>query len=87
MEVILIIAVAVMFIYGYYIVAGIDKMLSENRKIIENDEYKNGPSAIMLTGNMSDEDIMNEIRMFRQEYAQTCIVLYAMPDINNTYEK
>ena len=75
-DIILIISVLGVFVFGYFLMARLDKFLDENRKAIEKEEEKKEPSCILLTEEMSDEDIAGEVRKFRETHEGTRIILY-----------
>ncbi len=79
-DIILIISVLCVFVFGYFLMARLDKFLDENRKAIEKEEEKKEPSCVMLTEDMSDEDIVEEIKKFREAHEKTRIVLYDSSD-------
>ncbi|MBE6672742.1 MAG: hypothetical protein E7599_04395 [Ruminococcaceae bacterium] len=77
---ILIISVLGTLVFGYFLMARLDKYLDENRKAIEKEEEKKEPSCVMLTEEMSDEDIAEEVRKFRETHEGTRIILYDSSD-------
>ena len=54
----------------------LDRFLSENRKSIEEKSGKTEPSRIMLTNDLSDEEILNEIRQFCVKHKNARIVIF-----------
>ena len=64
------------FVFGYFLMARLDKFLDENRKAIEKEDEKREPSCIMLTEEMSDEEIATEVKRFRDKHIGARIVLY-----------
>lgn len=79
-DIILIISVLGVFVFGYFLMARLDKFLEENRKAIEKEEEKKEPSCVMLTEEMSDEDIVEEVKKFRETHKGTRIILYDSSD-------
>ena len=79
-DIILIISVLCVFVFGYFLMARLDKFLEENRKAIEKEEEKKEPSCVMLTEEMSDEDIVEEVKKFRETHKGTRIILYDSSD-------
>ena len=79
-DIILIISVLGTIVFGYFLMTRLDKFLDENRKAIEKEEEKKKPSCVMLTEEMSDEDIAEEVRKFRQTHECTRIILYDSSD-------
>jgi len=68
------------FVFGYFLMARLDKFLDENRKAIEKENEKREPSCVMLTEEMSDEEIATEVKRFRDKHASARIVLYDSAD-------
>ena len=69
------ISVLSVFVSGFFIMKKLDKFLDENRKDIKIEEKKE-PSYIMLTNEMSDEEITDEIHRFRETHENIQIILY-----------
>ncbi len=78
--ILLILFVLVVLVFGYFLMAGLDKLLDENRRAIEKENEKKEPSCVMLTEDMSDEDIAEEVRIFRENHKSIRIVLYDCAD-------
>ena len=79
-DIVLLIAVLGIFVFGYFLMGRLDKFLDENRKAIEKENEKKEPTCIMLTEEMSDEEIAAEVKRFRDKHAAARIVLYDSPD-------
>ena len=79
-DILLILCVLGVFVFGYFLMARLDKFLDENRKAIEKENEKREPSCVMLTEEMSDEEIATEVKRFRDKHASTRIVLYDSTD-------
>ena len=75
-EVLLVLAVLLLFGYVYILMGKLDRFLSENRKSIEEKSGKTEPSRIMLTNDLSDEEILNEIRQFCVKHKNAIIVIF-----------
>ncbi|MBQ2987103.1 MAG: hypothetical protein IJE23_06430 [Tyzzerella sp.] len=75
-EVLLVLAVLLLFGYVYILMGKLDRFLSENRKSIEEKSEKTEPSRIMLTNDLSDEEILNEIRQFCVKHKNARIVIF-----------
>ncbi len=80
-DIVLIIAVLGVFVFGYFLMARLDKFLDENRKTIKKESEKKEPSCVMLTEELTDEEITEEIRRFKSKHEGTCIMLYYSNDI------
>ena len=83
-EIILIISGLGVFVFGYFLMARLDQFLEENRKAIEKEEEKNEPSCVMLTEELSDEEIATEVKRFRDKHARARIVLYDSSDTESS---
>ena len=79
-DILLILCVLGVFVFGYFLMARLDKLLDENRKAIEKENEKIEPSCVMLTEEMSDEEIATEVKRFRDKHASARIVLYDSTD-------
>lgn len=75
-EVLLVLAVLLLVGYVYFLMRKLDRFLSENRKSIEEKSGKTEPSRIMLTNDLSDEEILNEIRQFCVKHKNARIVIF-----------
>ena len=80
-DILLILCVLGVFVFGYFLMARLDKFLDENRKAIEKEDEKREPSCIMLTEEMSDEEITDEVKRFREKHGSTRVLIY---DSNDT---
>ncbi len=83
-EAILIIAVLGAFVYGYFLMAKLDTFLDENRKAIKKENEKKEPSCVMLTEELSEEEIVEEVRRFKTKHERTRIMLYDSSDTELT---
>ncbi|MBP3411973.1 MAG: hypothetical protein J6K89_01805 [Oscillospiraceae bacterium] len=79
-DIILILSVLGVFAYGYFLMVRLDRFLDENRKAIEKETEKTEPSYVMLTEEMSEEEMVEEVRRFRKKHESTRIVLYDSSD-------
>ena len=79
-DILLILCVLGVFVFGYFLMARLDKFLDENRKAIEKENEKREPSCVMLTEEMSDEEIATEVKRFRDKHIGARIVLYDSAD-------
>ncbi len=79
-DIVLVVSVLGVFVFGYFLMARLDKFLDENRKAIEKENEKREPSCVMLTEEMSDEEIATEVKRFRDRHASARIVLYDSSD-------
>ena len=80
-DIVLALAVLGVFVLGYFLMARLDKFLDENRIAIEKENEKKEPSCVMLTEELTDEEITEEIRRFRSKHEGTRIMIYDSNDI------
>ncbi len=74
-DVILIIAVAVVMIFGFFIMKRLDVFLEENRKSIEKEqEEKDRPLEFIDTENY--ENTISEIEDFKKHHKKVAIVMF-----------
>lgn len=79
-ETVLIAAVLLAFKYGYSLIKKLDKFLDESHQAIEKESEKKEPSCVMLTEELSDEEIAAEIQRFRAKHERIRIMLYEGAD-------
>ena len=75
-DILLILCVLGVFVFGYFLMARLDKFLDENRKAIEKENEKREPSCVMLTDSLTDDEILEEIRRFRNRHKESHILIY-----------
>lgn len=64
-NIILIMAVVLVFAFGFYLMKCLDNFLNENYKNIQTEINAKVPSYVMLTSDLTDDELMEEIRHFR----------------------
>ncbi len=75
-DIILIVAVLGVMVFGFYIMKRLDKFLYENRKRIEQEENEKEQSCEMLTTDLSDEELVERIREYQRKHGNAQIALY-----------
>ena len=75
-DIILAIAVLGAMLFGFFVMKRLDKFLDENGKRSEQVKKKKEPNCVMLTTNMSDEDIVKNIRTYEKQRGDSYIALY-----------
>lgn len=83
-EVLLAIVLIILGVYGYFLMKKLDCFLIDNHKTIQTENEKIEPSHIMLTNNLSDEEIMVEISLFRAKHEKMKILI--CDDVDETNE-
>ena len=75
-EALLIVAVLCVFAVVFFLLAKLDGFLAENRKAIEQESEKTGPSYIVLAGDLTEEELQKEIDRYRERHANIRILVY-----------
>ena len=79
-DIILVVAVLGVMVFGFFVMKRLDKFLDENRKRIEQEEKEKEPRCIMLTTDMTDEELIKNIRTYEKQRGDTYITLYQDED-------
>ena len=79
-DIILVVSVLAAVVFGFFVMKRLDKFLDENRKRIEQAEDKKEPSCVMLTTDMTDEELIKNIRTYEKKRGDAYITLYQDED-------
>ena len=79
-DIILVVAVLGVMIFGFFVMKRFDKFLDENRKRIEQEEKEKEPSCVMLTTDMTDEELIKNIRTYEKQRGDAYITIYQDED-------
>ena len=79
-DIILVVAVLGVMIFGFFVMKRLDKFLDENRKRIEQEEKEKEPSCVMLTTDMTYEELIKNIRTYEKQRGDAYITLYQDED-------
>ena len=79
-DIILVVAVLGVMVFGFFVMRRLDKFLDENRKRIEQEEKEKEPSCVMLTTDMTDEELIKNIRIYEKQRGDAYITLYQDED-------
>ena len=79
-DIILVVAVLGVTVFGFFVMKRLDKFLDENRKRIEQEEKEKEPSCVMLTTDMTDEELIKNIRTYEKQRGDAYITLYQDED-------
>ena len=79
-DIILVVAVLGVMVFGFFVMKRLDKFLDENRKRIEQEDKEKEPSCIMLTTDMTDEELIKNIRTYEKKRGDAHITLYQDED-------
>ena len=85
-DIILVVAVLGVMAFGFFVIKRLDKFLDENRKCIEHKEKEKDKKSrcLMLTTDMTDEELINIIRTYEKQHGDAHITLYQ--NENELYE-
>ena len=78
-DIILVVAVLGVMVFGFFVMKRLDKFLDGNRKRIE-EEKKKEPSCVMLTTDLTDEELIKNIRTYEKQHGDAYITLYQDED-------
>ena len=79
-DIILVVAVLGVMVFGFFVMKRLDKFLDENRKRIEQEEKEKEPSCVMLTTDMTDEELIKNIRTYEKRRGDAYITLHQDED-------
>ena len=79
-EILLAAGIIALFAYGYYLMGTLDAFLGEKRKSIRKRSEIREPSCLMITEDMPDEKIVEEVKDFRERHEKTKIFLFGTDD-------
>ncbi len=79
-DIILVVAVLGVMVFGFFVLKRLDKFHGENRKRIEQEEKEKEPSCVMLTTDMTDEELIKNIRTYEKQHGDAYITLYQDED-------
>ena len=82
-DVILIIAVVAVMIFGFFIMKMIDVFLEENRKAIEKENQKKEIPLMFLDAE-NNEKAISDIELFRQKHRDVRTVVYDESEVDLT---
>lgn len=76
-EVIILISVLLIFLFGFYIARKMDRLLEEDYIDIQKENEAKEPSCVMLTDEMTEDEMIQEIRQFRAKHKDVKILIYS----------
>lgn len=82
-DVIVIIAVTAVIVFGFFIMKRLDAFLEENRKAIEKENQKKEIPLMFLDAE-NNEKAISDIELFRQKYRDVRIVVYDESEVDLT---
>ena len=79
-DIILVVAVLGVMVFGFFVMKRLDKFLDENRKRTEQEEKEKEPSCVMLTTDMTNKELIKNIRTYERQLGDAYITLYQDED-------
>ena len=79
-DIILVVAVLGVMVFGFFVMKRLDKFFDENRKRLEQEEKEKEPRCVMLTTDMTDEELIKNIRTYEKQRGDAYITLYQDED-------
>ena len=74
-ELLLIVSLLAVFVFGFYLISRLDRFLEENRKALLKENESCEPSEVLLPPGLSDSEILSEIHRFRETHGTVDIIL------------
>ena len=74
-ELLLIVSLLAVFVFGFYLISRLDRFLEENRKELLKENESCEPSEVLLPHGLSDSEILSEIRRFQETHGTVDIIL------------
>lgn len=74
-ELLLIVSLLAVFVFGFYLMSRLDRFLEENRKALLKENESCEPSEVLLPHGLSDSEILSEIRRFQETHGTVDIIL------------
>lgn len=74
-ELLLIVSLLAVFVFGFYLMSRLDRFLEENRKVLLKENESCEPSEVLLPHGLSDSEILSEIRRFQETHGTVDIIL------------
>ena len=75
-ELLLIVNLLTVFVFGFYLISRLDRFLEENRKALLKENESCEPSKVLLPHGLSESEILCEIRRFRETHGNVDIILF-----------
>ena len=74
-ELLLIVSLLAVFVFGFFLMGRLDRFLDEDRKALLKENETREPSEILLPQGLSDSEILSEIHRFRETHGKVDIIL------------
>ena len=74
-ELLLIVSLLAVFVFGFYLMSRLDRFLEKNRKALLKENESCEPSKVLLPQGLSESEILCGIRRFRETHGNVDIIL------------
>lgn len=74
-ELMLIVSLLAVFVFGFFLMGRLDRFIEENRKALLKEDESCEPSEVLLPQGLSDSEILSEIHRFRETHGKVDIIL------------
>ncbi len=74
-DIILVVCLIAMGIYGYFLMGRLDKFLDENRKAIAKQQAEQKKPYIILKKDVNGETVKKQVERFRGDHPCACVVV------------
>lgn len=74
-DIILVVCLIAMGVYGYFLMGKLDKFLDENRKAIAKQQAERRKPYIILKKDVNGEAVKRQVERFREDHPCACVVV------------
>lgn len=82
LDVIVVIGTSLMFLFGWFLMKGLDRFLDENQKRIKEETEGQPELCVRLNGDISPDELKETLSRFRSSHAHMEIVVYDSEQIS-----
>ena len=80
LDIILVVSVFGVMVFGFFVMKRFDEFLDENRKRTKQEKKEKEPSCVMLTTDLTDEELIKNIRTYERQHGDAHITLFQDED-------
>ena len=81
-DVVLIVGISLIFLFGWFLMKRLDQFLAENQKRIEEETVQQQKPCLRLNGDISPDEMDEALSRFRSSHAHVEIVIYDSEQIS-----
>ena len=81
-DVVLIVGISLIFLFGWFLMKRLDQFLVENQKRIEEETVPQQKPCVRLNGDISPDELDEALSRFRSSHAHVEIVIYDSEQIS-----